>query len=450
MSLPQISYIFGDSPETVIRFRPDLPLAEYFGLSTLLPTPTTPGITWSLIDPSTSETIPGLIGGRLTDTFSRFSRSAKVALYDPDGTLAMQYPRSTPLQIWGAESGGASTLRFGGYVSAVSTADAETTLELLSFDAWLRGRAVYRQYSAGLTPTGILQDLVTTLTPLTWDASRVSLAKNDPLNARAWKGQKLDEVIGELLTGGEEFGATDTGVFFARLPNSSRSPRDFGEGEWSDADFDEDGKSEVNKVTIYWGSGESTGIVSVQDSASQLALQTALGASVPVVIEQTETYTEITSEAEARAKAQSILDDSEVIQTGSLKTWGGLAIRPGDVAHVAVEDQQVDGDFRVAAIEYNLGSDETTVTLAENSEGVVDVLVELSDKVSRIEAANADTDAALVEYIAAKETIEIIETVRIFTRSVPATMFTLGVNRGKIGAGSTIGDSRGAKTEVTE
>ena len=449
MTLPTISYVFGDSPETVIRFRPDLPLAEYFGLSTLLPAPATPGIIWSLIDPATAAAIPGLIGGTITDTFSRFSRSAKVVLYDPDGTLALQYPRSTPLQIWGAESGGASVLRFGGYVSAVTTADAETTLELLSFDAWLKGRSVYRQYSS-TTPMAILQDLVTTLTPLTWDASRVSLAKNDPLNARAWKGQKLDEVIAELLASGEEFGATDEGVFFVRLPNSSRSPRDFGEGEWSDADFDEDGKSEANKVTIYWGSGDSTGIVSVQDSASQLALQAALGAAVPVVIEQVETYTEISSEAEARAKAQSILDDSEVIQTGSLKTWGGLAIRPGDVAHVAVEDQQVDGDFRVAAIEYALGGDETTVTLAENSEGVVDVLVELSDKVSRIEAANADTDAALVEYIAARETIEIVETVKVYTRSVPETMFTFGVNRGKLGAGSTIGDSRGERIEVTE
>lgn len=449
MSLP-VSYIFGDSPETVIQFRASLPLVEYFGLSTLLPAPTTPGIAWSIVDPASSTAIPDLIGGTITDTFSRFSRSAKVVLYDPDGSLALQYPRSTPLQIWGAESGGPSALRFGGYVSAVKTEDSQTALELLSFDAWLRGRTVYRQYSAGQTPEEILQDLVTTLTPLTWDASRVSLAKNDPLNARAWKGQKLDEVIGELLTGGEEFGATDEGVFFVRLPNSSRSPRDFGEGEWSDADFDEDGKSEVNKVTIYWGSGDSTGIVSVQDSASQLALQAALGAAVPVVIEQVETYTEISSEAEARAKAQSILDDSEVIQTGSLKTWGGLAIRPGDVTHVAVEDQQVDGDFRVAAIEYDLSSDETTITLAENGEGVVDVLVELSDKVSRIGAANADTDAALVEYIAAKETIEIIEIVKVYTRAVPETMFTLGVNRGKLGAGSTIGDSRGAKTEVTE
>jgi len=299
----------------------------------------------------------------------------------------------------------------------------------------------------GLTPTAILHDLITTLTPLTWSDDAVTISKNSPTD-RTWKGQKLDEVIAELLTD-EEFGATDAGLFYVHQPNTSRSPRDFGEGEWSEADFDEDGKSEVNKITIYWGSGSTTGIVSVQNSSSQIALQQALGASVPVVIEDVCTYTEITSEPEARVKAQSILDHCEVIQTGSLKTWGGFAIRPGDVCHVTVQDQQVDDDFRVAAIEYDMMGD-TTITLAENSEGVVDVLVELSDKVSRIEAANADTDAVLVEYITAKETIDIIETVNIFTRLVPATMFTLGKNRGNLGAGSNIGDSRGERIEVTE
>lgn len=447
MSLPSISYLFGDEPETVIRFLPDLPLTEYFGLSTLLPAPTSTGIVWSLVDPSDSSEIPGLIGGYIVDTFSRFSRSARAILYDPEGNLSALYPRSTPVQIWGSENGGISTLRFGGYVSSVKTEDAQTILELLSFDAWLKGRSVYRQYTDE-TPAAILEDLVTTLTPLTWDAGEVSLTATDAIS-RTWKGQKLDAVIAELLLGGEEFGATDEGVFFVRMPNTSRSPRDFGEGEWAEADFGEDGKSEINKVTIYWGSGATTGIVSVQNSASQLALQASLGASVPVVIEQVETYTEITTEAEARAKAQSILNDAEVVRTGTLSTWGCLAVRPGHVCRVVVADQQVDAEFRVAAIEYAFEG-ETTITLAENAEGVIDALVELSDRVARIEAVGADTDAALVEYIAAAETVEIVETVKIYTYAVPSTMFVFGDARGALGHGSTIGDSRGAKTEVTE
>lgn len=447
MSLPPIMYSFEGPIDEVVKFRPSLPLREYFGLIALFPVAKQVGVSWRLYDPMKGNEISGLIGCRITDTFSRFSRSAEVTLYDPDGSLALQYPRSTPLQIFGSENGGPSTLRFGGYASAVRMDNAQTTIELLSFDSWLRGRSVYRQYS-GQTPTVILEDLITTLTPLTWGADQVSVTKNDPIS-RTWKGQKLDEVIAELLTGGEEFGATDTGTFYVRQPCTSRSHRDFGEGEWCAADFDEDGKSEVNKVTVYWGSGSNTGIVSVQDSASQLALKEALGASVPVVIEQTETYTEISSEVEARAKAQSILNSREIIQTGTLKTWGALAVRPGDVCRVTVPEHQVDADFRVAAVEYGL-SGETAITLAENAEGVVDMLVELSDKVSRIEAANADTDASLVEYIAAKETIEIVETVKVYTRAVPPNMFTFGVNRGKLGAGSMIGDHRGPRVEVTK
>ncbi len=448
MSLPDVSFGFGDGIDLMILFDEELPLSSFFEIVPLTFEVQRGGSVWQLYDPTAETYEEAMIDCTVQDAYSRFARKATVTLSDPSGLLAATYPRKTPLQIYAAETELAEpALRFGGYVDDIKTSAGTTTLELLSFDFWLRARKVY-SVVATETISAALQALVEAYTPLEWDAGLVSV-QNDIEITRTWKGDALDAVLAELssMSAGEEWGATDDGKFFFRPQATRRSPRDFVEGEWGSADFEEDSRAEINKVTIYYGE-TSTGAVSLQDRVSQKLLQERFGSPRPVVIEAVKTYPEIATEEAARAKAAQILADRQVIRTGTLETWGALAVRPGDVCRVEVEDQQVDGDYRVAQIEYSWSEERTVVTLAENSDGVVDVLVELSDEVSRIDARAADTDATVLEVVCLTEPIVMVSEVRIYVRAVPPTMFTFGAHRGCIGAGSTIGDSRGGRLEV--
>ncbi len=416
-----------------------LPLVEYFGLvAEEQPTPAGRGEEWTVYSDAVELPIP--VSGSITDAFSRYARKAAVSFYDPDGDLALEYPLSTPIQIHIDGS-----LRFGGYISQVTTDDDLVSFDLLAFDFWLRSRSVWYAYTDA-TISEILEDLVTRYTPLTWDPAAVEITNNDILT-RTWKGEPLDTVIEELLgaSANEEYGADDHGVFYCRPRDSRRPPRDFVAGEYTDPEFDADARVSVNKVTIYYGQSPSTGAISVQDLAGQAALQAIFGSPRPVVIETIRTYPEIATEDEARSKAEAILRNRTTITTGELTTWGAAAVRPGDVCRVEIPDQQIDTDYRVAQIEYSYPSGETRVRLAENEDGVVDILVELSDEVSRIDARDADPDATVLEVVQLDEPVRIEVDVEIYTRSVPSSMFVFGR---ALGAETVIGDKRGERTQV--
>lgn len=449
MALPGVSFGFGDGTiDIVIRFDDALPLSSFFGIAPLSLPVQRGGSVWQLYDPTAETYEEAMIDCTVQDAYSRFARKATVTLSDPSGLLAATYPRKTPLQLYAAETELAEpALRFGGYVDDIKTSAGTTTLELLSFDFWLRARKVYSVVTTE-SVSAVLQNLVEAYTPLEWDAGLVSV-QNDIEITRTWKGDALDAVLAELssMSAGEEWGATDDGKFFFRPQATRRSPRDFVEGEWGSADFEEDSRAEINKVTIYYGE-TSTGAVSLQDRVSQKLLQERFGSPRPVVIEAVKTYPEIATEEAARAKAAQILADRQVIRTGTLETWGALAVRPGDVCRVEVEDQQVDGDYRVAQIEYSWSEERTVVTLAENSDGVVDVLVELSDEVSRIDARAADTAAPVLEVIQIDEPMGIAVEIAIYTREVPEDAFLLGVSRAGLGAAGKIGDQRGDRVRV--
>jgi hypothetical protein len=435
-----------------VGFSRELPLTEFYGLVPTDPVPATVPIVWRLFDPRTGGQIAELLDCWVQDAFSRFARTAEVAVYDPDSALEAAYPLDTPVELWVSEDGAPLELRFGGFISKVSTDADTTTWKLLAHDFWLRRRTVFKTYTEQ-TLLQILEDLVTTLTPLTWDPALVAVTYDKTLS-QTWKGDSLDVVLGELsaTSDGEEFGADDQMRFFFRPRRSSRSPRDFVEGEYLDAEFEDDAQAEVNKATIYWGQSGATGAVSVQDRASQLRLQQQFEAPRPVVVEVVKTHPEIGSEAEARQKAAAILADRQTIRTGTVTTWGGARIRPGDVCAVRVPEQQIDGTYRIAQVEYDWDSGETVVKLAENSEGVVDVLAQLSDEVSRIDARAADGDAPLLEIVDLTEEIVVDVELTVWTWMTPGDMFVFGAARGGLGdpivGGGVLGDRRGDRVQV--
>lgn len=386
-----------------------------------------------------------------TLTYNRFARTATVVLDDPDGTIPEELPRPSAVQLEvKRESDTDWTTRFGGFVNNPKSNRHTTTLELLSHDFWLRGRDVYRGYTDATIST-ILADLVGDLTPLKWDAERVEIY-DDKTITRDWKGESLDKVIAELASASNDeiFGATDDMTFFFEQRDSKRAPRDFTAGEYFDIQFEEDGTYELNEVTIYYGGNPATEAAVVEDRQSQRALKDELGATTNVVVSDSKTYTEIADEAAAVRKGKELLEDASQIQTGELETWEGFDIQPGDLTRVVVPEQNVDADFRVAEISHSWQDDSTTVKLAENREGVVDALMDLSDEVSRVDARAASNDATLTRFTELGMDFEVDLGLEVYQRQHASDEFSWGSFRQGWGAGGKLGDMRSQPTKIID
>lgn len=394
-----------------------------------------------------------LLDVEVTDAFNRFARQATAVLDDPYGDKDDAYQRPTPVDLevrWGDDE--TYRRRFGGFVVNPTSAQNRTELEILSHDFWLRKRQVFRSFS-GVAIDDVLQDLIVDLTPLDWVDANVAVVQNETIT-RDWKGERLDEVVAELaaISADEEFGANDAGEFFFRPRETESASRDFGAPEHLDADFSADAKREVNRVTLYYGEGDNTGAVAVQDRASQKDLARELDRPRPVVIGITKSFPEIGEEEAAERKARQILNDRSVLQTGSLTTWEAFDVEPGEVTHVVAPEHDVDRDFRIAEITYRWRDDETKIQLAENTGGVVDTLVSLSNEVSRIDNRAADESATITQFLEFEQPLGIDLQLEAYKRTVPDDQLLFGSHKGGWGdtrtGGGLWGDQRGQREQL--
>jgi len=407
--------------------------------------------TWKMLRGVTEET--ELYDAMVVDAFNRFARRSRVVLNDPDGTKKLLYPKGTLVTLQVEEKGTTGFVtQFGGFVIDITLEQDTTILDCLSHDFWLRKREVFKTYTSQ-TLSYILNDLITSLTPIIWDAGLVDVL-DDITITRTWKGEKLDEVIREISTMStkEEFGATDDRKFFFRPREDSTSPRDFTDGEWATARFPEEAKEEVNKVTVYYGEPPNTASVSVQDLIAQQDLADKIGSSSPVVLEANKAHPEIDNEDAARLKARAVLDAREPILIGELNTWGAFDVSPGDVTHVEVPDEDVDGFFRVAELQYNLLANNTVVRVAENREGVIDSLLHMSEEITRVDMKTADLLGTRTEVIEIPTIIELEISLKVYTMIVSNDAFIFGERFGGFGepdiGGGLLGDQRGPKAQV--
>lgn len=413
------------------------------------------GVEWRLRRVNDGVVDDALLDVEVTDAYNRFARQATAVLDDPDGAKSAEYPQPTPVELDVRRDGEQFGQRFGGFVINTVTEQDATTLEILSHDFWLRKRQVFRSF-AGDSIRSVLKLLVTDLTPLDWAGGAEVEIRNEQPVERDWKGERLDEVVAELsaMSAGEDFGATDDGVFFFRPRDSAanEASRTFPAGAYDEANFSEDGKKEVNKVTLYYGEGSNTGAVSVQDRASQQELADELGRDQPVVVGETKTYPEIADAAIAEQKARQILNDRSAVLTGTLKTWEAFGVTPGDVTSVVVPEQGVNRDFRVAEITYEWRDDRTEITLAENSDGVLDTLVSLSQEVSRIDSRAADEDATITQIVDLAEQVGVQLDLTAYKRTVPDDQLLFGTTKAGWGdpraGGGLWGDQRGPREEI--
>lgn len=369
-----------------------------------------------------------LVDVLVRDTFNRFAKEAQCVIDDFDGSRRALYPELTPVLFrCKLDTDGGFSDRWGGYVSNPRQEGNQLILDCLSHDGWLRRRQVFLTFT-GVLISSILNTLITTLTPLNWVPAQVTVV-NDAIITRTWRGESLDVVIQELagLSAGEEFGADDSANFFFRQPSVTNAPYGFPDGSYADTDFDKNSSREINRVTLYYGTSPSTGAVTVQDLARQSALQALLGSPQPVVSEFTTTYPEITTEASAKAKATGLLGQNVTIVRGSITTWEALQHRPGQVMSVVVNEKAINGSYRLAAIEYRWKEDKTVIKMAENRQGVVDVLIALSGEVTRIDNRAADVNAAIVDFVEIEADINMSTHLQVITRSYPNDIWLFGI-----------------------
>lgn len=390
-----------------------------------------------------------------TLAYNRFARSAEVLIDDPNGTVPDEYPRATPVELHVKRSVDDSYhRRFGGFVQTPKSRQNTTVLKIASHDAWIRARDVYRSFS-GTAKSDILQELITDLTPLRWDPDRVSVFDDEPIDVN-YSGRPLDKVVEEIASASanEIFGATDERYFFFEQRDATRAPRDFVVGEYfaDSTEFEKDGSTELNQVTVNYGGEPADQAVTVEDAEAQKTTGDRLGSADSVVTSDSKTFTDIYSEDAARRKAEEILSGATAITTGDLTTWEAFDVQPGQLTTVTVPEQDIDGEYRVAEISHSWQDDETQVRLAENSDGVVDTLVELSDEISRLEARPASNNPTITRFATFDLPFEIALSVSAFKRTVPDDQLLFGESRGGWGdprsGGGRWGDQRGDRQQI--
>lgn len=416
-------------------------------------------VDWRLERTNDSTVDDDLIDVHLIDAFNRFARQATAIFDDPDSDKDSVYETYTPVELEYRipDLGTGWVRRFGGYVADTSSKEEETTAEILSYDAFLRGRTVNRGYD-DRSISYILDDLITDseITPVSYANGDNVTVENDETLTREYKGEALDVVLEELAliaSGGgasHEWGANNDNEFFFRPRGTSSSPRDFKQGGYWDLEIDEEGKNSVNRAKVFYGDVSDDGSTDDRDAvlvdrgSDQDDAQSKLGTSDPVIEPITKYYPQVDSAQSARRKARDLLDKHAETRTGTFQTYEALGVEPGDVARFENDPRGIDTSIRIAQLEYHWKDDVTDVRYAENTAGVLDTLVVVSDEVARLDARGQDSTATADRTIDDVVEADVEVALRIETFGVPQTVYAAGTSRGNFGdpeaGGGELGD----------
>lgn len=284
--------------------------------------------------------------------------------------------------------------RLNGYVVEARgrdrTGSDSLEVECYSFDQFLRRGTVSNDQSGKLV-SDVLQDIVETDTPVSWDASNVDVT-NDEQVTRSYQGEKVENVLLSLRNGsaGEIFGVTPDLDFYWREAESGPAPRNIDSTEWFDYDIPEVGKETVNEVTVYYADGDRS--VTVSNGTDKLQLQDSIGTADPVGFSIEVNRPLITEVGDARAVGKNILDNRASTLTGTVTSYQLFAAEPGEVLTITIPPRGIDADFRLAELSYTWADDTVTCTIAEKKGNQDDMLVRLSDTVGRVDTRGVDRD----------------------------------------------------------
>jgi len=292
--------------------------------------------------------------------------------------------------------------RFTGYV--VERNDQNETsgrdnlqLTVYSFDQLLRADSVSNDQT-GNTITEALEDIITTDTAVTYNASNVTVVDEQELT-ESLQGEKVEDALLKLSKKSvdEQFGVNDSLEFFFREQEPVAAPSDITESNWIDYQLPERGEENKNESRTYFdpnNSGESDRVAVVDDGVNQLELQESLGTDDPVVISNDRERGDLSNVDDAGEDAEQNLDDKEVAKVYEFVSEAEefLSAKPGEVFDVAIESAGIDGEFRIAELEYQDVGSTVRITAIRNKGNTDDVLRRVTERLRRQELQTADFD----------------------------------------------------------
>jgi len=373
----------------------------------------------------------------IKDTANPFGDVAVVSIHDRDGTRFDAYEPGTPIDIFIYPDGQGDTLLvqsgdtetiasgeifnsgralIGGQANIAGQLNVDTSISrtlrfpgfvadrdereengndildvtVHTYDQLLRGEVIQEDLS-GQSISSALNTIVTEYTPVTWNASNVTVVDDRDLT-QSFRGEKVENALLELSfkSAAEGFGVNQDLEFFFRPIEASPAPRDVGPAEIFDVEIEEDGRAAPNEVTVFYDDGNQS--VTVDRGAEKILRQEQLGTDRPVAKAVELSRPDVTTIDDARDIGERYLENRASRFRGKVTTFDLFDAEIGDVINVRSVSKDLDDDYRVAAIEY-IDTSETRVTIVDQRTDQDERLVNLGDSVDRIETRDVDRDA---------------------------------------------------------
>jgi len=369
-------------------------------------------VEWTLTRDQT-ETEDSLYDIQYVDSANTFGDFLVAKIDDVNGTKFDEYPRGTRVDASVTPTDETTSIpKFSGYVverREIDQGGADALeVEAYTFDQFLRRNKVSTDLT-GQTITQALETIVTNDTPVTFNSSKISVGDNQELT-RSFRGVKVETAIRDLAfkSENEDFGVDGDLEFFFRPEETTHIDRGVDDTNWYTYDIPELGKEAINEVEVWYEDGEES--VIVDNGQDKLDLQESLGLAGPGTQRAEITREDITNLSDAEDEGRKFLTFRNSTLSGEITTFGLFTAEPGDTINVTISSRGIDTEFRIAEVDYRWGEDETTLTIVEKRGNNDDVLLRLTDAVSRVELRPANRDAPK-NRITTTEAIALVETI---------------------------------------
>jgi len=352
-------------------------------------------VQWTLTRDET-ETEDALYDIEYVDSANPFGDYLIAKIDDINGTKFDEYPRGTRVDASVTPTGSTTSIdKFSGYVverREVDQGGADALeIEAYTFDQFLRNNTVSTDLTGKSIAEG-LETIITEDTPVAFNAAKVEVREEQELT-RSFRGVNVENAIRDLAfkSENEDFGVDGSVEFFFRKEEINHISRGIDDTTWLNYDIPERGKEAINEVEVWYDGGNES--VVVDDGQTKLDLQDSLGLAGPGTQSAEITREKITTLSDAEDEGRKYLRFRNVTLTGTITTFGLFEAEPGDTINVSITTRGIDTEFRIAEVDYRWGDDQTILTIVEKRGDNDDILVRLTDAVSRTEMREADRDA---------------------------------------------------------
>ena len=254
------------------------------------------------------------------------------------------------------------------------TTGPNTKIAFLGFDQWLRKQTVTIDFSKkAQTIKEMLQALIETYTPLTYDDSLISLSSN-PTSTPTFQGLTIEQIFLQILqkSANEEFWIDKDMKLNVRQRVTTYgggldAPDVFTNDNVRDYEIERVAGEELNRVAVYFGAALDD-LVASNDTTRQTALGTNSGSSRGVVIEAELTRTDIADATTAGEAAAQYLNSRKTYLRGMIVSHDAFKSYPGYLTQltlVELSDFATAVDIKILFIEYTMNTDETKITFIE-------------------------------------------------------------------------------------